>query len=467
MFAVLILSLVILANGCLSSSLDEARPEGKNIANEGQCRSRCDELFSKSANSLPKSDVWFSCYRGCRLSGLLNKTDDRTKKRISNTCDKGKWSCKTSKHLINPFCIVWKIVCTEIYNKTTLEKSCQIGCSFEEPVVTKKSSSLPKAVPKFYKNKLASSKKKIPIPLLKNDVNTFPMPFPIAPWTLRFFEKKSEVREDDDSKEDSSQQPLVPQMADVTSFSRDPIALLSRLFKSPFILPNSESVKITKSTVTVYGGDGQNDVQVFKSDSSNPGVIERTVISPSMDWVSGDLPIETEKKPASPSTEKTQWVAPKPTMHLPDTPEQTSPNSKKKSEKKREEAVGVQVFEAFGNIMFVGIFVVLVGIWLIMFRQSWVANKDFYIAVSTSDDPKETNFLDDEDDDDDEDDIGHSKRLDSRRVLSFLPPGPPTYEETQQNKTSLLKVSLDVSTSTHDDRANKLTEECWTPSRSR
>lgn len=90
MIAWLILSLVIVTN----ASPEDTKVTGevifsKPVSNEGQCKPRCDQLFAKSPSAVPRSDAWFSCYRGCRLSVLLNKTDDKTKKRITNTCDKG------------------------------------------------------------------------------------------------------------------------------------------------------------------------------------------------------------------------------------------------------------------------------------------------------------------------------------------------------------------------------------------
>jgi hypothetical protein len=94
MFALLILSLVILTNGNFITKREDLKPESNYTSKEGQCIPKCDELFSKSVTALPKSDVWFSCYRGCRLSALVSKTDDKTKKRITNTCDKGECTLK-------------------------------------------------------------------------------------------------------------------------------------------------------------------------------------------------------------------------------------------------------------------------------------------------------------------------------------------------------------------------------------
>lgn len=346
-------------------------------------------------------------------------------------------------------------VCSEVYNKTTLEKACQIGCSFDEPINLKKKQQQ-KTQLSVHKRK--GNPKLITVPIAKDTSDSNSFPSPLIPWTLRYFSSKSQFNEEDadvNSKEKQTlpspnlqQQPL----PDFVSFPRDPLGILSKLFRPSFFLPDSDSVKITRSTVTVFGGNGDNEIQVLRSDSSKPDTIERTIISPSLEWTANEFPTETLKKPISPSTEKSQLLLPRPTMHLSDVLEKNQTDKKH-----RDDLLAFTVWETFGNMLFIAIIFVLVGIWAAMFRHSWITSRD-YTAVSTSDpDVMMKEDIDDE--------LGYLGFQINRRLagnddlLTFAPLRPPTYEETQKNKPdSLLRVALDASTSTRDDRV--LHQDC-------
>jgi Na+-transporting methylmalonyl-CoA/oxaloacetate decarboxylase gamma subunit len=338
-----------------------------------------------------------------------------------------------------------------------------MGCSFEETtVVSKKTPPQTKTPAKIYKKQIPAPKK-VNIPITKDDkTKMIPMSFPMMPWTLRFFDRKSEVIEDGESKETPSQDSFGQQIPDLMSLSRDPFGLLTRLFKNPILLPDPDSVKITKSTVTVYGTeDGGNDVEILKSDSSNPGVIERTFFSQPIDFIEGDS--TSGKKSASPSTEKIEMSAPKPTMHLPETSEQTVPiNSIKMSyEKKLTGKVTSEMEKPQGEILGFLVFVfVFMSILLIMTKYQSKKDNLYFPLPLNKDNEKSSSLFEDEDDDDEDELVKLIKRVGKleRQDVSLISSSPPSYEETQ--KTPVLKVSLDATASSNEDRFSKLAEKC-------
>ena len=350
-------------------------------------------------------------------------------------------------------------VCSELY-QTTLEKACQIGCSYEEP--TKKTTKKPEPKDQIVKNNKKkagpTTKKLVKVPLTKSNeppvqpnyplfqkLGYFGLPGPNLPnivWTKSVVEEQDVPESDESIKEDQ----VPPGQNDLFAYlSKDPLGFITKLIRPPFTTGQGQDpdmVKISKSIVTMYGeGDGDNQVQVIRSEYSDPdkAFFDKGII-PSFDILPNEIVTESGKKPtATPVPVKKHLFIPEPFIGF-------------KNESIRIGTIGS--FLGTMNIIIMSISVT-VFLLLILFISKFKNTTD-YDPVPTSSDSH---------DDDDVDPLDEKLRylglIDEKDMVSYVSSKPPTYEETQKsnNKTPVLRVALDASTSTTDDRS-RLYQEC-------